>query len=175
MGVHGPSDKRWGYTRKYLTLRQDPANPVPQKLGLFNPRTWGAYLLNGELFLKQYRPDPSRTYPDFGCSFETFTNAEFLEIETLGPMTKIPPSQFVTHVENWSLHKGVNISQFTDDELDRVLSPLLSRRVHWWFSGKMTQMKSLAWWDRFLACCAAIAIAAPFAAGQTPSPALLRA
>jgi hypothetical protein len=119
------SDKRWGYTRKYLTLRQDPANPVPQKLGLFNPRTWGAYLLNGELFLKQYRPDPSRTYPDFGCSFETFTNAEFLEIETLGPMTKIPPSQSVTHVENWSLHKGVNVSQFTDDELDRVLSPLL--------------------------------------------------
>jgi hypothetical protein len=31
----------------------------------------------------------------------------------------------VTHVENWSLHKSVNISQFNDDELDRVLSPLL--------------------------------------------------
>jgi DNA-binding beta-propeller fold protein YncE len=34
-------------------------------------------------------------------------------------------------------------------------------------------MKSLAWWDSFLACCAAIAIAAPLAAAQTPSPALL--
>jgi YVTN family beta-propeller protein len=37
----------------------------------------------------------------------------------------------------------------------------------------MTHMTSLAWWDRFLASCAAIAIAASFAAGQTPSPALL--
>ncbi|MGE5647463.1 MAG: hypothetical protein ACM336_16910 [Acidobacteriota bacterium] len=119
------SDKRWVFTKKYMTLRQDPNNPVPQKLGHFNPRTWGAYLLNGELFLKQYRPDPSKTYPDFGCSFETFTNAEFLEIETLGPMTKIEPSASVTHVETWSLHKGVNVSGLTDAELDRVLLPLL--------------------------------------------------
>ena len=98
---------------------------MPQKLGHFNPRTWGAYLLNGELFLKQYRPDPSKTYPDFGCSFETFTNSEFLEIETLGPMTKIQPSESVTHVETWSLHKGVKVSSFSDAELDGVLVPLL--------------------------------------------------
>jgi hypothetical protein len=119
------SDKRLGFTKKYLTLRQDPSNPVPQKIGHFNPRTWAAYFLNGQLFLKQYRPDVSRTYPDFGCSFETFTNAEFLEIETLGPMTKIPPGQSVTHVENWSLQDNVKISNFSDSELDRVILPLL--------------------------------------------------
>lgn len=119
------SDKRWGFTKKYMTLRQDPNNPVPQKLGHFNARTWGAYLLNGELFLKQSRPDATKTYPDFGCSFETFTNNEFLEIETLGPMTKIAPGGSVTHVENWSLAKGVKISSFTDAELDRALLPLL--------------------------------------------------
>jgi hypothetical protein len=119
------SDKRWGFTKKYLTLRQDPNNPVPQKIGHFNPRTWGAYFLNGELFLKQYVPDPAKTYPDFGCSFETFTNAEFLEIETLGPMTKIAPAGTVTHVERWSLHKGVSIPVFNDTELDRVVAPLV--------------------------------------------------
>jgi hypothetical protein len=119
------SDKRWGYTKKYLTLRQDPNNPVPQKLGLFNTRTWGAYLLNGELFVKQYQAEPSRTYPDFGCSFETFTNAEFLELETLGPMTKVAPGESVTHVERWSLHRPAAVSGFTDAELDRVVAPLL--------------------------------------------------
>lgn len=119
------SDKRWGFTKKYMTLRQDPANPVPQKLGLFNPRTWGAYLLNGELFVKQYKADPAKTYTDFGCSFETFTNAEFLELETLGPMTRVAPSQSVVHVENWSLHKNVNVSSFTDAELDRAVAPFL--------------------------------------------------
>jgi hypothetical protein len=119
------SDKRWGFTRKYLTLRQDPNNPEAQKIGLFNPRTWGGYLLNRELFLKQYTPEPGGAYTDFGCSFETFTNAEFLEIETLGPITKLAPNQSVTHIERWSLHRNIAIREFSDSELDRVLLPLL--------------------------------------------------
>ncbi len=119
------SDKRWIFTRKYLMLRQDRNNPEPQKVGHFNPRTWAGYLLNGELFLKQLDTDPSRTYPDFGCSFETFTNADFLEIETLGPLTKVVPSGAVRHVERWSLHKNVRLPAFTDADLDRALLPLL--------------------------------------------------
>lgn len=118
-------DKRWGFTRKYLTLRQDPHNAEAQKIGLFNPHTWAGYLLNRELFLKQYQPEPGGAYPDFGCSFETFTNAEFLEIETLGPMTKLAPNQSVTHVERWSLHRNIEVHEFSDSELDRVLLPLL--------------------------------------------------
>lgn len=119
------SDPRWKFTRKYLTLRQDAKASTPQKLGHFNPHTWGGYLLNGELFLKQSRADPSATYPDFGCSFETFTNADFLEIETLGPMTKVSPNEGVTHVEQWSLHKDIRLAGFTDAEIDKVIAPLL--------------------------------------------------
>lgn len=119
------SDKRWQFTKKYLMLRQDPKNSVPQKTGSFNEHTWGAYLLGSDLFLKQYRADPSKTYPDFGCSFETFTNAEFLELETLGPLTKVDPGQAMEHTERWSLHKGVNIKSWSDAELDRVVLPLL--------------------------------------------------
>jgi hypothetical protein len=78
------SDPRWKFTKKYLTLRQDPNNSNAQKLGSFNVDTWAAYLLNGEAFVKRAKADPAKTYPDFGCSFETFTNNEFLEIETLG-------------------------------------------------------------------------------------------
>jgi hypothetical protein len=118
------SDKRWGFTKKYLTLRQDPANAEPQKLGMFSPTTWGAYFLHGEVFLKQYQADPAKTYPDFGCSFETFTNADFLEVETLGPMTKLDPGKSVTHVEKWSLHKAT-VAAFTDAELDRVIPAML--------------------------------------------------
>lgn len=119
------SDKRWTFTRKYLLLRQDPNNPEPQKLGLHNPRTWAGYFLKGELFLKQFQPGPASSHPDFGCSFETFTNADFLEIETLGPMTKVPPGGSVTHIENWSLHRTSWVSSATDAELDRILLPLI--------------------------------------------------
>lgn len=119
------SDKRWTFTKKYMGLRQDPANDDPQKLGLFNPRTWVAYLLHGELFLKQAQADPAREYPDFGCSFETFTSADFLEMETLSPLTKVPPGGSVAHVEHWNLYRNAKLESFTDANLDRLLLPLL--------------------------------------------------
>lgn len=119
------ADPRWKFTRKYLTLRQDPNNSEPQKLGSFNPDTWGAYLLNGEAFIKRTTADPSKTYTDFGCSFETFTNHDFLEIESLGPMTKLVPGQSVELVEHWGLFRNVKPSAISDEELDRVLLPAL--------------------------------------------------
>jgi len=119
------SDKRWTFTKKYMGLRQDPAATEPTKLGHFNPRTWAAYLLHGELFLKQAQADPEKSYPDFGCSFETFTNADFLEMETLSPLTKVPPGGNVAHVEHWTLQRNVTLDAFTDAALDRLLLPLL--------------------------------------------------
>lgn len=121
------SDKRWQFFQKYLTLRQDPKIGAPQKIGLFNPRTWAAYLLGSDLFVKEMAADPARTYPDFGCSFETFTNAEFLELETLGPMTRVEPGAAVEHTERWSLHKNVRIQTWSEAELDRAIAPLVTR------------------------------------------------
>jgi hypothetical protein len=115
------SDRRWTFTKKYLVLRQDPKNASPQKLGLFNEKTVAAYLLGSDLFVKRYDADPSKAYPDFGASYETFTNGEFLELETLGPLEEVAPGGMVEHVERWSLRKGVTIAEWTDAELDRVL------------------------------------------------------
>lgn len=121
------SDPRWMYFSRYLALRQDPKRAAPQKIGLFNPHTWGAYLLGDELFYKETMADPAATYPDFGCSFETFTNDEFLELETLGPLRAVEPGAAVEHREVWKLVRGVRLSAWTEAELDRVLSPLLRR------------------------------------------------
>ena len=118
------SDPRWIFTKKHLALKQDPRNNVPQKLGHFNQDTWAAYLLNGEAFLKKYKGEPGKPYADMGSSFEIFTNADFLELETLGPLQKLPPGETLTHIENWSLHKNVQVDQWNDETLDRVLGPL---------------------------------------------------
>jgi hypothetical protein len=119
------ADPRWKFTKKYLSLRQDPNNTEAQKIGLFNRDTWAAYILNGEVFVKRSKADSSKTYPDFGCSFETFTNNEFLEIETLGPMTKLAPGETVEHVEHWRLFRNVKVTELTDKELDEALLPLV--------------------------------------------------
>jgi hypothetical protein len=119
------SDRRLVFTKKYMALKQDPRNSEAQKLGMFNPDTWGAYVLNGEAFIKRAHANSGETYPDFGCSFETFTNNEFLEIETLGPLTKLPPGKTAEQAEHWSLHRGVNLAEFTDDAIDTAILPLL--------------------------------------------------
>lgn len=118
------SDPRWKFTKKYMTLRQDPKAATPQKLGSFNKQTFGAYLLGSDLYIKRYAAEPGN-YPDYGCSFETFTNADFLELETLGPVRAVKPGETVPHVERWSLHRNVKIDSWTDAVLDRVLLPLL--------------------------------------------------
>jgi hypothetical protein len=56
VAIHDLSDRRWRFLRKYLVLRQDAQIASPQKIGHFNPMTWGAYFLNGELFIKRYAP-----------------------------------------------------------------------------------------------------------------------
>jgi len=125
------TDKRWTFTKKYLLLRQDGKISAPQKMALFNKDTFAAYLLGSDLFIKRYTADPTKTYPDFGCSFETFTNERFLELETVGPLADVQPGSGVQHVERWSLHKDVKLPSLktsaNEAEIDKVLLPLLAR------------------------------------------------
>jgi len=118
-------DERYTFLEKYFVLRQDPANSKPTKLGHFNEKTWGAYLLGSDLFIKQVSAESGKSYPDMGCSYETFTRHDMLEIETLGPITKVAPGATLEHIEHWSLHAGITIPEWTDAALDAVLLPLL--------------------------------------------------
>lgn len=119
------SDTRWHLMRKYISLRQDTSRPIPQKIGLFNEHTWACYLLNGEMFLKHNHASASAAYPDFGSSLEMFTNHEFLELEALGPVRALRPGQALEHMEHWSLHRSVNLSEVTDVAIDHVVLPLI--------------------------------------------------
>jgi hypothetical protein len=119
------SDRRWQFTKKYLLLRQDPKNPNAQKAGLFNSDTVGAYLLGSDLFIKRATAQDALRHPDFGCSYETFTNEQFLEMETLGELSDVRPGGSLEHREQWSLHKNVKIPSWSDGDIDRALLPLL--------------------------------------------------
>lgn len=107
------ADPRWTWGTKYIQLRQDPKAETPQKVGFLNKQGWAAYYLEGELFLKKYPVDPAATYPDHGCNTETFTNADMLEVESLGPLATLSANGgAVEHTETWSLHKA----EFGDKE-----------------------------------------------------------
>ncbi len=104
-------DPRWSFGNRYLTLRQDKRGPT--KLGLAHRLGWVGYLNGGTLFVKRFRYEEGKTYPDRGCSYETFTNEDMLEMESLGPLVRLAPGAKVEMVEEWELFKEV--PAFTDE------------------------------------------------------------
>ena len=121
-------DPRWIWGKKYIQLRQDPDATTKQKVGLLNKLGWGAYYLNGQLFVKRYPYEPGAAYPDMGCNTETFTNADMLEFETLGPLVKIPADGGkVEYVERWALFK-VKVGE-DESEIDKKVLPLVKKTI----------------------------------------------
>jgi hypothetical protein len=112
------SDSRWNWGRRYIQLRQDPAATSAQKVGFLNTKGWAAYVLEGDAFVTRFPCIPGARYPDYGCNIQTFTNSEMLEMETLGPISRIEPGGFVDHDEIWELrHADATESEADFDAL----------------------------------------------------------
>jgi len=94
---------RWG--KRLIRVRQDPTASHPLKIGMSNTLGWMAYWRGETLFVKRSKYHPGAEYPDYGCNTEVFTNAEMLELETLSPLTELPPEGVLEHIEEWSLHR----------------------------------------------------------------------
>jgi hypothetical protein len=121
-------DERWTFGDHFFQLRHDPSRTDAQKVGFYNAEGWIAYAWRGLVFVKVYDPLPG-PHADLGCNTETFTNHLILELETLGPLVKIPPGGAAEHTERWSLFEadpGEEHATMAD-----VLDPLVeeARRV----------------------------------------------
>lgn len=116
------NDPRWSWGDRLFFLRQDPTLSTPQKVGFYDDQGWMAYSLGTLLFVKRHYP-AAGAHADLGCNVETFTNEAILELETLGPLTRVAPGTNVDHREEWSLFDGVVVG---DDEHQtaRVLASL---------------------------------------------------
>jgi len=93
------------------------------KLGFPNPAGWLAYYLNQTLFVKQATYQAEAEYLDFGSSSECYCNADFLELETLGPQTILEPGQAVSHRETWRLYADVQLEP-TEDAIQQIVEAL---------------------------------------------------
>lgn len=123
------ADPRWRLGSRYILLRQDPKATEPQKMGFSVPDGWAAYLRNDHLFVKKFGFEPAAQYPDLGASVESFTNASMLELETVGPLSKIAPGSSVEHVEHWFLERGVRLGSQNDEGVDRAVLPRVKESV----------------------------------------------
>ncbi len=96
----------WDWQRDFIGIDVTKATS-PHKLGITFYPGWSAYWVEGTTFVKQARPVPGASYPDFGCCFETFTNGAMIELETLGLLAELAPGASATHVEHWTVLDGL--------------------------------------------------------------------
>ena len=85
------------------------------KLGYPNPRGWLGYGIDGILFVKRAVYQADRDYYDFQSSSECYCNADFLELETLGPIDTIQPGGSISHSETWEIYD--NVESFDEENL----------------------------------------------------------
>lgn len=120
------TDARWRFGRKFILLKQESTG-VPTKIGLPHPLGWSGYFVGGVFFLKRYPWNPSATYPDFGCNVEMFSNARMLELESLGPLTRLSPQESVEHIERWELHDvPSSVDLNSEESIAAFVEPLVA-------------------------------------------------
>lgn len=96
----------WKFNPSFIGIDVAKA-PHAQKLGISNYPGWSAYWLEGDLFVKYSPVMPGSGYPDLGSAFETFTNGQMIELETLGSLVRLEPGSSVDHVEEWTILSGI--------------------------------------------------------------------
>lgn len=97
----------WEMHRDFVGINVNKAKAA-QKIGITNYPGWSAYWVDGVTFVKYAPVIPGAAYPDLGSAFETFTNGKMIELETLGPLTKLAPGGRTTHVEHWGVLDGLS-------------------------------------------------------------------
>lgn len=75
----------------------------PFKLGTMNRAGWMAYRYGNVTFIKRWTPRPAQPHVDFGCNAEVYAGERHIELESLGPLTRLSPGETVEHVEEWEI------------------------------------------------------------------------
>jgi hypothetical protein len=96
-------DPRLQFGKGHLLIDHSKADDS-LKLGINAQDGWAAYAVGNNLFVKHFGWCAGRSYPDGGCNFETYSEKSFLELESLGPLTLLPPGKSVEHLESWRLY-----------------------------------------------------------------------
>lgn len=120
------NDSRFELGEKYIKLVSDPEAKTPFKYGINNLCGYATFFAKNNLFVKYFTHQPGIRYPDNGCSYETYTNSAFTELETLGEYKKVLPDETVTHSEQWDLYENVEAPK-NEGEMDLIVEKYIKK------------------------------------------------
>lgn len=110
------NDERVYWGDRFITLSQDVNATCAFKLGINNEEGYSMVFNHDCVFIKKSEHIEDAEYPDGGMSLETYTNAHFLEAETLSPLYLVAPGETIEHIEEWSLFGGVKKPAKNDEK-----------------------------------------------------------
>jgi len=118
------NDPRFTWGDRLIQMSEDAQFDSKQKFGIRNTLGWAAYSRGTDLFIKATSLLEDAVYPDLGCNFEFFTMPGMLEVESLGPLTKLEPNAAIEHIEKWWLIPNADLPEDEASLID-VLNPHL--------------------------------------------------
>lgn len=110
-------DKRFYFGNKYISFDHNQKIKAPFKFGTNNASGWAAYILDDTAFIKRFVQNEDARYPNFGCSFESYSNEQYLSLDTNSAFYVTKPKEIVKHVENWSIFN--NLKPFKNYKNDK--------------------------------------------------------
>lgn len=97
-----PGDARLTFRREGALIRAAPG-AGRLKVGLAPSDGRIRYHLGGEVFEKRVTVERGVPYADMGAAAQVYLCDDFVELETLGPLTSMEPGREVRHREIWTL------------------------------------------------------------------------
>lgn len=101
-----PGDGRVSFEPGGVRIRAVPGGDR-LKLGLAPGDGHIRYRIDGEVFEKSVAIQRGMPYPDLGAVTQVYLCDDFVELETLGPLTELRPDAEVHHRELWSVATDV--------------------------------------------------------------------
>jgi hypothetical protein len=99
------ADPRLALTDAAIELRASTDPGLGRfKVGTSLRRGWAAHWADGLMLVKHSGHDETRDYADMGSSGQLYTQHDFTELETLGPLTDLDPGEAAEHHEDWEMH-----------------------------------------------------------------------
>jgi len=118
------SDKRFRLSEKYAFLTQSPDALKAFKFGMGNSEGTALYFNKGLAFIKYYDFIEGAEYPDFGCNFESYTDKNILEVESVAPLKVLKQGESHSHKERWRIREA-EVASFDDEALDSLIESII--------------------------------------------------
>lgn len=116
------SDPRLHCSDRFYTIEARPKQPAI-KIGYANRVGWAGYYRQGVFFRKRIEPRLDLPHPDYGCNIESYCNDVFLELESVGPLTRLDPEQGLSFTEWWDVYPGLDYPA-SPDGMQKLLKDL---------------------------------------------------